>query len=687
MKTLTACFVFPAFINAVGLPSFPVIVSPPEFEVWVGNKPSDNELKQLNGEESSLQVKPGVETPTIIDFPLERTEVKAEVVSGVVHATVKQIYRNLGDECLNSRYIFPLPSKAAISAMSMKVGNRTVIGEIRTRKQARVEFQAALAAGQSASLLDQERPNVFAMELANIRPGETTEVHVEYSETLSPIDGVYAFAFPAVVGPRYGVAWQAGESASNLTTHVDLSVSPSCLGLESDLQIHDLNHDGGSTQGHVVGVNADVVMKFWFTERAVGAQFLLASRGSEQYFSLAIQPPQRQLLSEEQISKREYLFILDVSGSMTGYPISLSKTLMSKLLRENVRAGDSLNILLFAGGSAVFSASGNVEATAENVASTLRWLDENMFAGGGTELLPALRRAFALPRFHTAVARTIVVMTDGYVTVEREAFDLVRQNLGEGNVFVFGIGSSVNRYLIEGLARVGYGEPFVVTDEKDGEKVVTDLQRYIDTPVLTQVRLEFDGPFHPKQQEPPHLPDVFASRPIHVVGKWEGELSGNLKLTGRLADGEQWEYSAALATIKATQMPAVSLLWARARIATLGDYENLRFGWSIQSEPVDYEEEITALGLNYSLMTQYTSFVAVDSDPSGPEICRAQGNTTNSSSTSESGQQDASIGGESVSSSYARGGESAARCNANGAGGAFALIIMLFILRCEQSHQ
>lgn len=163
-----------------------------------------------------------------------------------------------------------------------------------------------------------------------------------------------------------------------------------------------------------------------------------------------------------------------------------------------------------------------------------------------------------------------------------------------------------------------------------------------------------------------------------MVGKWEGELSGNLKLTGRLADGEQWEYSAALATIKATQMPAVSLLWARARIATLGDYESLRFAWSIQSESVDYEEEITALGLNYSLMTQYTSFVAVDSDPSGPEICRAQGNTTNSSSTSESGQQDASIGGESVSS---------ARCNANAARGAFALIIMLFILRCEQPRQ
>jgi len=291
------------------------------------------------------------------------------------------------------------------------------------------------------------------MELANILPGETTEVLVEYSETLSPIDGVYAFTFPAVVGPRYGVGWAPGTNTSNLSVHVDLSVAPSCLGLESDLKIQGLKKTNGLTHAQVVGMNADIVMKFWFTEKVVDAQFLLATRGSEKYFSLAIQPPQRQLLSSSQISKREYLFILDVSGSMTGYPIALSKKLMTKLLQENVRNGDSLNILLFAGGSAVLSKSGNVQATPSNIRSALKWLDANMFAGGGTELLPALQHAFSLPRSHTAAARTIVVMTDGYVTVEKEAFDLVRKNLGEGNVFVFGIGDAVNQYLIEGLAR------------------------------------------------------------------------------------------------------------------------------------------------------------------------------------------------------------------------------------------
>jgi Ca-activated chloride channel family protein len=306
---------------------------------------------------------------------------------------------------------------------------------------------------------------------------------------------------------------------------------------------------------------------------------------------------------------------------MTGYPIDLSKQLMTKLLKENVRSGDSLNILLFAGGSQVLSADGNVEATPNNIDNALSWLDQNMHAGGGTQLLPALRTAFDLPGFTANVAKTIIIMTDGYVTVEKEAFDLVRNNLGVGNVFVFGVGSSVNRYLIEGLARVGYGEPFVVMNEAEGSAAVEQLQRYIDTPVLTQLKLAFTGSFIAKDQEPPHLPDLFASRPIQVVGKWEGQLSGNFTVQGRLPDGSLWEYYGSLASMQVVDLPSVPLLWARSRIAVLGDYGTVG---------VQAENEITALGLNYSLMTQYTSFVSVDSNPEVPGMCgvTASYNTT-----------------------------------------------------------
>jgi len=191
-------------------------------------------------------------------------------------------------------------------------------------------------------------------------------------------------------------------------------------------------------------------------------------------------------------------------------------------------------------------------------------------------LLPALTKAFELRRLYKDASRTIVVMTDGYVTVEQEAFDLVRRNLGNSNMFVFGIGSpNVNRYLIEGLARVGQGEPFVVESHLDADNVAANLRRYIDSPVLTRLKLSFEGSFTPLEQEPPHLPDVFASRPIQVVGKWQGDLSGRVRLTGLLAGGVDWEYSVDLAELPVVEESAVPLLWARSRIALLDDYKDL----------------------------------------------------------------------------------------------------------------
>jgi len=243
-------------------------------------------------------------------------------------------------------------------------------------------------------------------------------------------------------------------------------------------------------------------------------------------------------------------------------------------------------------------------------------------------LLPALKRAFGLPRFSRAASRTIIIMTDGYVSVEQESFDLVRNNLGEGNVFVFGIGDSVNRYIVEGLARVGYGEPFVVPSREEGEKVADKFRQYIDTPVLTRLWLTFEGPFAPKAMEPPYLPDVFASRPVQVVGKYEGELKGKITLTGLLADGSSWTFSRHLEGLPSADVASVPLLWARSRIAILGDYAGV-------SREASNEAEITELGLNYSLMTKFTSFIAVDTLSTFPDACKVQ----SSIESSEKAQQ------------------------------------------------
>jgi len=274
--------------------------------------------------------------------------------------------------------------------------------------------------------------------------------------------------------------------------------------------------------------------------------------------------------------------------------------LMHDLL-GTLRPIDTFNVLLFSGSNRML-ASASLPATVENIQTAITLL-EHYEGSGSTELLPALKAAFALPQ-NENTARTISVITDGYVTVETEAFDLVRQNLNHASLFAFGIGSSVNTYLIEGLARAGQGEPFILTEAAQGNAVAGRFREMIARPVLTRVAVNFEG-FETYDVEPVSIPDVLAQRPVIVFGKWRGARAGRVTLHG-LTGGEPYTQTLDLAS--ATTLPtndALSHLWARAQIAELGDYVNLQHDDARVAQ-------ITDLGLRYSLLTKYTSFVAVD---------------------------------------------------------------------------
>jgi Ca-activated chloride channel family protein len=301
-----------------------------------------------------------------------------------------------------------------------------------------------------------------------------------------------------------------------------------------------------------------------------------------------------------QIPPRDFVFIVDVSGSMNGFPVNTAKKLVHDLLAK-LRPQDTFNILLFAGDSQVL-APASVPATLENLTAAAKLLDQQN-GSGATELLPALQKAFALPQAEN-VSRSIAIITDGYVDVEDEAFELVRNHLNRANLFAFGIGSSVNRHLIEGLARAGQGEPFIVTGADSAEPAAKKFIEYISTPVLTRVAVDFGG-FDAYDLEPATIPDVLAQRPVIVFGKWRGQKSGAISIHG--LSGEQ-SYLNTIAVAPATTLASaegLSHLWARTRIAQLGDLVNLKAT----------DERITAitnLGLTYNLLTKYTSFVAVD---------------------------------------------------------------------------
>ena len=568
--------------------------------------------------------------PTVDALPLKATSAQVNIAGVIADVSVKQVYKNEGKKPIEAIYIFPGSTRAAVYAMKMTIGTRTIVAKIEKREEARQQYEQAKREGKSASLLEQQRPNVFQMNVANIMPGDEIVVEMSYTELLIPTDGMYEFVYPTVVGPRYSnmpaetapasEKWvenpytHEGEApkytfdiAANLSTGLPIqqATCPSHkvnINYESksfaSIKLDDAEKTGGG--------NRDFVLKYQLAGGQVESGLLLYKGDEENFFLLMAQPPKR--VKPQAIPAREYIFIVDVSGSMHGFPLNISKKLLSDLIGK-LNPNEKFNVLLFSGDSAVLSENASLSATPENIQKAIQFIS-NQQGGGGTEILPAMQRALALPRAE-GVSRSIIVVTDGYVNVEPQVFDLIRGNLGNANMFAFGIGSSVNRFLIEGMARVGMGEPFVLLNENEAPAQAEKFRQYIQSPVLTQAKAEAQG-FDMYDIEPPSIPDVFAERPVIYFGKWRGEPSGTLTLSGTGGEGKYSQTFNLAEIAPRAENSALRLLWARHRIQLLGDYYAL--------EPTDERvKAITDLGLKYSLLTQYTSFIAVDSEARNKE--------------------------------------------------------------------
>ena len=558
-------------------------------------------------------------------LPLLGTRVAVHVSGVIADVIVRQRYRNDGPRPIHARYVFPASTRAAVHGLTMTLGDERVVARIREREAARREYVAAKQAGKNAALLEQQRPNVFTMEVANIMPGQQVDVELEYTELLIPTVGVYEFVYPTVVGPRYSTTPEAGAKSSNEssetwihTPYTHEGAPPhAALTLEGELTagvpVHELaspTHLLRTTwqdpaRAHFAldpsesqGGNRDFVLHYRLDGERIQSGLLLERGQEENFFVGMIQPPRR--LAIEEIPPREYIFVVDVSGSMRGFPLTTSKALLRDLI-GHLRPTDLFDVLLFSGDSRLMS-PGSVPATPENIARAVAILDEQN-GGGGTELLAALKRAMALPRSEDARSRSILVITDGYIGAEREVFTSIRQNLGATNVFAFGIGSSVNRHLIEGIARAGLGEPFVVLDAAAAAHSAERFRAYVQYPLLTNVHVAYEG-FEAYDVQPSSIPDVMAERPIVVIGKWHGEPRGRVVVTGTTGSGEFRQVFDVAAVTPDDSGNALRYLWARSRIADLADFGD-------SGETDETKRELVTLGLTYHLLTRYTSFIAV----------------------------------------------------------------------------
>lgn len=559
-------------------------------------------------------------------FPLKETSVSVNISGIIADTYVTQVYANNGENPINASYVFPASTRVSVHGMQMQIGNQIVTAQIKEKEEAEAEFEEAKEEGKSASLMEERRPNVFTMDVANIMPGDEVRIELHYTEMVESSEGTYEFVFPTVVGPRYASASTDVNDENSQWVETPYLPSEASIPGKYDINVTlsaAVPITGLSCKSHEIGVNwgtdntsakislatngqdassyagnRDFILSYKLTGSDMSSGLMLSNgkEGGENFFLLSLQPPER--VEPENIPPREYIFVLDVSGSMSGYPIDTAKTLIKGLLSD-LREEDSFNLILFANDAVPFS-SKSLPATQENVDKAMAMIDKQD-GSGGTEMADAIKGAIALSSPESA-SRSVVIITDGYISGEKEIFQMINENLSTISFFPFGIGRSVNRYLIEGIAKAGQGEAFIVTDSEDAESMAERFHTYIQAPVLTNIKVTFDG-FDTYDVEPQALPTLFSQKPIILMGKWRGEVGGTIHITGQTANGEYTE-DIDVSEITPIQNESLSYLWARKRLERLTNY-------GLNEKNPDVKAQVTQLGLQYSMLTPYTSFIAV----------------------------------------------------------------------------
>ena len=558
-------------------------------------------------------------------LPLKSSAMKATIDGTIARVRLTQRYANHGSTPIEAVYVFPASTRAAVHGMTLTSGGRVITARIRESAAAKTEYETAKAGRKTAALLEERRPNVFQMSVANLPPGDDVTVEIDWSETIAAVDSTYEFVFPTVVGPRFtsSSASRADESWTVNPYLKERTPNPATLTIETSLRTalplmevtspsHPLAVDFKSkdratakidTRGGEDAANRDFILRWKLGGDRVDAGLLLHRGEKTNHFLLQIEPPER--VTSEQLPPRDYVMVVDVSGSMTGFPLETAKDLLRDLI-GGLKPDDTFNVVTFASGSGLLSDT-PLPANTINLELAKHFIDEQ-HAGGGTELAAALQRALALPGGDER-SRSILLVTDGYITADAEVRDLIRNRIGTANLFTFGIGSSVNRELIESLARAGSGEPTVVTHRAGAGPAAKRFLEYVANPVLAKVRIEAAG-VTIGNLEPSPFPDVFAARPLVVNGTWTGEPVGEIIVHGIGGNGRSFAETnqARRRSDKNGDsiIPALPVLWARERVRHLTEM------------PERNEEtirEITSLGLSHALLTPYTSFVAVNETP------------------------------------------------------------------------
>lgn len=563
-------------------------------------------------------------------FPLKNTDVKAKIDGNLSRVEVTQTFENPLTDPLEAVYVFPLPDSAAVDDMEIQIGDRIIKGDIKKREEAQQIYEQARREGRTAGLLEQERDNIFTQSLANIKPGEQIQVTIRYSESLKFEGGDYEFVFPMVVGPRYIPGNPLPNNPRDTDQVPDASrITPPILkpGTRSG---HDINvqveinagipiTEVRSTSHQIVTQregdrlkvalekgdnipNKDLILRYRVSGKTTETTVLSQADEKGGHFAVYLIPALD--YAPREIVPKDVVFLMDTSGSQSGDPIVKSQELMRRFI-NGLNPNDTFTIIDFSETTRQLS-SRPLANTPENRAKAIAYINQ-LDANGGTELLNGIRAVLNFPASESNRLRSVVLVTDGYIGNDPEVIAEVRRQLKPGNrLYSFGVGSSVNRFLLERLAEVGRGTSQVIRQDEPSQPVAEKFFRQINNPVLTNIQVVWEGTGPAPEIYPAAAPDLFSSQPLVIFGKKGDRTSGRLRITGVAAGGQRYEKIIPV-NFENGGNPAIAQLWGRAKIK---DLMNQMYG----QETTSGVQAVTNTALAYRLLSQYTAFVAVSQE-------------------------------------------------------------------------
>lgn len=566
-----------------------------------------------------------------IPVPLKHTSVTGNIDGYIASVDVTQQFQNPYSSKIEAVYVFPLPDNAAVNEFVMTVGERKIRGIIREREQAEKIYNEARSQGHVASLLTEERPNIFTQKVANIEPGKQIDINIRYFNTLRYDDGAYEFVFPMVVGPRYnppattdgiGSVARGGNAVSGQNTEVqymapnersghDVSVS---LNIKAGVNIENVrcvNHsvdikESSESERQITLSpsdsipNKDFVLRYKVAGEQIKTAMMTHKDDHGQYFTMMLYPPAE--LKQVQRSPMEMVFVLDCSGSMNGRPLDQARAAVTHALQK-LTPRDTFQIIDFSNTASQLGPA-PINATPENLRNGLAYL-ASLNGRGGTEMIEGLKAALDFPHDEGRY-RVVSFMTDGYIGNDADILHAVAQKTGDSRIFSFGVGQSPNRYLMDRMALLGRGAVAYLSLNDDPVQIMEQFHESISHPAMTDLSINW-GNMNVTDVYPQIIPDLIVGRPVVLTGRFTGE-PGTVTVNGR-SGMQPVSYSVALDARDANkEHKGIGAVWARLKIADLMAQISRT---PDQAEQI--QQSVLRTALDYSLMSALTAFVAVDS--------------------------------------------------------------------------